>query len=503
MEVTERLPASHGLVGCCTLAIGGPSQHVPVKVFNLSEETLRIHKNQSLAEFTETTTSINATTGPPDVDKITTGNHLTDEQSRRLQHLLCKYQTVFAYDGNEGRTSTIEHTIKLTDDTPVASRYRRTPSGWRHESESEIQRLRNNGVIRSSTSSYAAPICPVKKKDGTMRLCIDYRQLNARTKSDAFSTGNVLDVIDNMAGARYFSTIDLAQGYHQVPVAEADREKTAFRTSSGLWEFTRMPFGLKGALATFCRLMARVLGHMSPTHLALYMNDICVISATFDSHLERLEATFKNLLVHYLRIKAHKNAVSLWRKSSSVDTNLAARGYNHPALNWTPSAGCPFHPHLPKSKLFSGRLDGTESLLGTTPRQLRHDSYPSHKTNTGGSSIQLDARVPNSVQNIKTTIDEVTVAKSRSSGRHSHSDNECLYRRSGCRTRSGDTRRDTSCRIFSRAMTKTERNYSKYDRQLLAIVSTIWHFCHHLLGRRFVLWTDHRPLQYFPITRDP
>ena len=113
-----------------------------------------------------------------------------------------------------------------------------------------------------------------------MRLCIDYRQLNARTKSDSFPTGNVLDVIENMAGARYFSTIDLAQGYHQVPVAEADREKTAFRTLSGLWEFTRMPFGLKGAPATFSRLMARVLGNMSPTQLALYMDDICVISAS-------------------------------------------------------------------------------------------------------------------------------------------------------------------------------------------------------------------------------
>ena len=210
VEVTELLPASHGLVGCCTLAIGGPSPHVPVKVFNLSEETVRIHKNQSLAQFTEATTSTNETTGPPDVDKITTGNHLSHEQSRRLQHLLCKYQTVFAYDGNEGRTSTIEHTIKLTADTPVASRYRRTPSGWRHEIEREVQRLRNNGVIRPSTSSYAAPICPVKKKDGIMRLCIDYRQLNARTKSDAFPTGNILDVIENMAGARYFSTIDLA-----------------------------------------------------------------------------------------------------------------------------------------------------------------------------------------------------------------------------------------------------------------------------------------------------
>ena len=129
---------------------------------------------------------------------------------------------MFAYDGNERRTSTMEHTIKLTDDTPVASRYRRTPSEWRHEIEREVQRLRNNGVIRPSTSSYAAPICPVKKKDGTMRVCIDSRQLNTPTKSDAFPTSNILDVIENMASTRYFSTIDFAQGYHQVPVAEAD-----------------------------------------------------------------------------------------------------------------------------------------------------------------------------------------------------------------------------------------------------------------------------------------
>ena len=209
VEVTERLPASHGFVGCCTLAIGKPSQHVPVKVFNLSQETVCIHKSQSLAEFTEATTSTNATTRQADVDKITTGIYLTDEQSRQLQHVLCKYQTMFAYDGNEGRKSTIEHTIKLTDDTPVASRYRRTPSGWRHEIEREVQRLRNNGVIRPSTSSYAAPICPVKKKDGTLRVCIDYRQLNARTKCDSFPTSNILDVIENMASTRYFSTIDL------------------------------------------------------------------------------------------------------------------------------------------------------------------------------------------------------------------------------------------------------------------------------------------------------
>ena len=122
VEVTERLSFFHSFVGCCTLAIGRPSQHVPVKVFNLSEKTVRIYKNQSLAEFTEATTSTNATTEPPDVDKITTENYLTDEQSRRLQHLLWKYirPCLLAMEMKDKRIS-IEHTIKLTDDTTVAS----------------------------------------------------------------------------------------------------------------------------------------------------------------------------------------------------------------------------------------------------------------------------------------------------------------------------------------------------------------------------------------------
>ena len=119
-------------------------------------------------------------------------------------------------------------------------------------------------------------------------MCIDYRALNSRTEDTAIPTGNLLETVESIAGARFFSKLDLAHEYFQIPIAENDKEKTAFRTQSGLWEINRIPFGLNGAPATFCRMMNSILGHMSPIQLVLYMDYLCIFSDSFQSHLERL-----------------------------------------------------------------------------------------------------------------------------------------------------------------------------------------------------------------------
>eukprot|EP00118_Oscarella_pearsei_P026563 m.818 g.818 ORF g.818 m.818 type:complete len:217 (+) comp4952_c0_seq1:3-653(+) len=162
------------------------------------------------------------------------------------------------------------------------------------------------GIIRPSTSPFAAPICPVRKKNGKLRLCIDYRELNQVTVSTAFPTSHLLSAVESMSGAKYFSTIDLAQGYFQVPMAEEDKHKTAFRTQDGLWEFNRMPFRLKGAPATFCAMMTKAMQRMSPLHFALYMDDICVFSESFSEHLLRLRDLFSTLSQQGLRLNAKK-----------------------------------------------------------------------------------------------------------------------------------------------------------------------------------------------------
>ena len=136
----------------------------------------------------------------------------------------------------------------------------------------------------------------VRKKDGSLRFCVDFRQLNAATVKDAHPLPRIDDLLDALHGAKWFSTLDLKSGYWQVPIAEQDKEKTAFRTSSGqLFEFNQVPFGLCNAPATFSRLMDRVLAGLHWETCLFYLDDIIVFSSTWEEHLARLREVFERL----------------------------------------------------------------------------------------------------------------------------------------------------------------------------------------------------------------
>lgn len=137
------------------------------------------------------------------------------------------------------------------DEAPVRQRYRRIPPSEYEVVKAHIHQLLKAQVIRESCSPFASPIVLVKKKDGSLRLCVDYRQLNAKTRKDAFLLPRIEESLDALAGARWFSTMDLASGYNQVPVTERDKVKTAFCTPFGLFEWNQMPFGLCNAPSTF------------------------------------------------------------------------------------------------------------------------------------------------------------------------------------------------------------------------------------------------------------
>ena len=137
-------------------------------------------------------------------------------------------------------------------------------------------------------------------------MCVDYRQLNNKTRKDAFPLPRIEESLDALTGARWFSTMDLASGYNQVPVAEADRPKTAFCTPFGLFEWNRMPFGLCNAPSTFQRLMQRIFGDQQCQSLLLYLDDIVVFSSTFQQHLKRLEVVLQRLKFKSLKAKLSK-----------------------------------------------------------------------------------------------------------------------------------------------------------------------------------------------------
>lgn len=234
---------------------------------------------------------------------------LSAEEQGRVRALLKDYSSVFsAHDGDLGCTNLVTHDIPLLDDTPVKQRYRRIPPSEYEAAKEHIHKLLEAQIIKESSSPYASPIVLVKKKDGTLRMCVDYRQLNAKTRKDAFPLPRIEESLDALGGARWFSTLDLVSGYNQVPVSEADQPKTAFCTPFGLFEWTRMPFGLCNAPSTFQRLMQRLFGDQQCKSLLLYLDDIVVFSSTFQQHLERLEVVLSRLQGEGLKVKLNKCA---------------------------------------------------------------------------------------------------------------------------------------------------------------------------------------------------
>ena len=161
-------------------------------------------------------------------------------------------------------------------------------------------------IIRPSASPWSSPVVMVHKKDGSWHFCIDYRKLNSATHRDAYPLPRIDATLDSLTGCRYFATLDLASGYWQVAVEESDKEKTAFSTMNGHFEFNVMPFGLTNAPATFQRLMECVLAGLMYEQCLIYLDDIIVFSSTFNEHLHCLCNVLVALQETHLLLKLSK-----------------------------------------------------------------------------------------------------------------------------------------------------------------------------------------------------
>ena len=239
------------------------------------------------------------------VDKVAEG--VTDNEKDELQQLLLKYSDILSqYEGDLGRTDLVYHHIVTGDHKGIKQSGRRLPFHQREEVKELLDGMLERQVIEPSQGSWSSPVVLVKKKDGSTRFCVDFRQLNAVTKKDAQPLPRIDETLDVLGSARWFSCLDLTSGYWQVEVAPEDREKTAFVTPYGLFQFRVMPFGLTNAPATFQRLMERVLAGLHWTTCLIYLDDILIFSATVQQHFTRLREIFDRLKQAGLKIKPSK-----------------------------------------------------------------------------------------------------------------------------------------------------------------------------------------------------
>jgi hypothetical protein len=232
---------------------------------------------------------------------------LTEPEKQKLSRLLLKYESIISRNSTDlGNCKLLTHHIDTANTSPIRMAPRRIPYFQQDEVQQDIGEKEAAGIVRKSTSPWAFPIVVVRKKDGTARICVDYRRLNDVTKKDAHPLPRIDDIFDALRGAKYFSTLDLASGYHQVSVEPEDQEKTGFVTPWGHYEYTVMPFGLCNAPATFQRLMALVFSGLIGLDCLIYLDDIIIFGPTFEVHIIRLEKVFARLQAENLKIKLSK-----------------------------------------------------------------------------------------------------------------------------------------------------------------------------------------------------
>ena len=222
--------------------------------------------------------------------------------------LLLEFHHVFSLEPNEiGCTDATKHVIELMKDEPFKERFHRIAPPLVEEVCQHIQEMLDGGAIRPSQSPWCNAVVLVRKKDGSLRFCIDFCRLNARTKKDTYPLPRMQETMESIMGARHFSCMDLKSGFWQVQMDEESRQYTAFTVGSMcVYEFLRMPYRLCNAPATFQRLMQNCLGELNLMYALIYLDDVIVYSKTEEEHLVRLHTMLERFMEHGLKLKPSK-----------------------------------------------------------------------------------------------------------------------------------------------------------------------------------------------------
>ena len=424
---------------------------------------------------------------------------LSKEQSVRVGELLTSYADIFAaHEFDIGSFRGVQHRIDTRDAPPVRHRMRRTPIGFEQEEEAHLQKMLRAGVVEPSQSEWASAPVLVRKKDGSVRYCVDFRDLNSRTVKDAFPLPLIGECLDTLSGCQWFSTLDLASGYWQIDIHPDDRHKSAFITKHGLYEHKRMAFGLCNAPATFQRAMNHVLQGLTWRHALAYLDDVVVLAKTFEAGLDNLREVFDRFRNFDLKLKPKKcklfghevdflgrrvnregvtfmddklTAIQAWPVPSNRKELEAWLGYMNYHRDFIPRyshiTDCLYQRARSKEPFcWEGRhqeaFDQLKKIASSSPFLVFPNKEDPFILDTDAS----DGAVGAELLQLQNGVERVV----------SHA---------------------------SKSLSQIQRRYCTTRKELLAVITFTRQFRHYLLGRRFTIRTDHSSLTWLTRFKKP
>ena len=485
---------------------------IPARIYNATAENIVLYEKTVVGNIEECV-SVKAEEGYVRKTISQKSNHLDDlrrqinendalskTEKRATHNLLDRYEHIFSRNKDDiGYCPFIKHEILVKDDIPVHDSIRRIPMGLEEKVDDMVEKLLDQKIIRQSDSPWNAALVVVKKKDGSIRLCVDYRNLNAKTIRPIYPIPETKHLLDTLHGSKYFSAIDLSSAYYQCEVEEKDKQKTAFATRHGHYEFNRMPFGLCGAPATFQKIMHVILKNENWTSCLVYLDDVLIFGKDYPEHLHRIELIFQKFSDAGIKLSPNKcnffqtelqflghmvtsegikpdpnkvAKVSNWPKPCSIEDLRSFLGFSNYyrrfiknysdltrplELMMKSSAQGDINKMKKKALIWTNDTDGAFSILKSKLTKAPILGYPNNKDmfvlDTDASHFGMGA-----------------VLSQRQNGT------------------------ERVIEYASKKFTKSELRYCVTRKELLSVFTFITQFRHYLLGKPFLLRTDHRAL---------
>ena len=435
----------------------------------------------------------------------------TDQELQDVKALFSRRRSVFAKSDNDlGCTMAVQHRIQTTDDVPVTMPDRRIPPTQLEEVKSHLQELMQSGAIVPSDSAYASAIVLVRKKTGALRWCCDFRALNAKTVKDAYPLPRIDESMDALAGARYFSTLDLQSAYMQVPMHPDDAHKTAFTTPLGLYEHRRMAFGLCNAPATFQRLMQTAFREELFNILLCYLDDLLVFSPTISEHIRRLDIVFTRLSEYGLKLELRK-CDFFKREVKYLGHGVSAEGIATDPENVTAVENWPKPETLKQLRSFLGFASyyrryvpnftavasPLNALVTTCCRDIKGKPRSSASYRLGSQWTENCEVAFSNIKRVLTTAPVLGFADYQQPFIVETDASDLGLGAVFSQVQDGRTR---IIAYASRGLSKAEKNQSNYSSKKLELLALKWAVCDkfrdYLLGGQFTLYTDNNPLTY-------
>lgn len=430
--------------------------------------------------------------------------HCNKEEQNLIRDLCYNYRDIFYCENIPlSFTNEIKHKINLTEDKPIYTKSYRFPEIHKNEVKTQIDKMLSQGIIRPSTSPWSSPIWIVPKKLDSSgkrkwRIVIDYRKLNEKTIDDKYPLPNITEILDKLGRANYFTTLDLASGFHQIEIDKQDIPKTAFSALNGLFEFERMPFGLKNAPSTFQRVMDNVLRGLNNEICMTYLDDIVIFSTSLQEHISRLKSVFDRLRNANLKIQLDKSEF-LKKSVAYLGHIITPEGVKPNPDKISAIQNFPIPRTQKEIKSFLGLLGYYRRFIKdfakiTKPltlclkknAKIIHDHSFIESFNTCKKILCNDPilQYPDFTKDFILTTDASNVAI-------------------GAVLSQGTIGQDKPVAFASRTLNESEQRYSTIEKELLAIVWACKYFRPYLFGRKFTIVTDHRPLTWLFNLKEP